>query len=114
MLRLALICLLFSSLSTLASAEDVKLEDIVAKHLASIGTPEARAAVRSRGIQGTLQFKDLTGRIGNASGNWGEVSEKQEWNFVMKFGSGEWHGERFVFNGDKVDFAVFTSSRRPS
>ncbi|MGA2414961.1 MAG: hypothetical protein ABSF59_10955 [Candidatus Sulfotelmatobacter sp.] len=114
MRRLGVICVLLTSLSTLAAAEDIKLEDVVARHLAAIGTPEARAAVKSRGIQGTLQFRDLTGRIGNATGNWGEVSEKQDWNFVMKFGSGEWRGERFVFNGDKVDFAVFTSSRRPS
>ena len=35
-------------------------------------------------------------------------------NFVMKFGSGPWHGERFAFDGAKTSFAAFTSSHRPS
>ena len=71
-----------------AAAADSKSEDIVAKHLDSIGTPEARAAVKSRALQGTLHFKELIGEMGDATGNWGYVSEQRKSNFVMKFGSG--------------------------
>jgi len=52
--------LLFHSF-LIAAAADTKSEDIVAKHLDSIGTPEARAAVLSRALQGTLHFKELIG-----------------------------------------------------
>ena len=90
-----------------AAAADTNSEDIVAKHLDSIGTPEAWAAVKSRALQGTLHFKELVGGIRDATGNWGYVSEQRKSNFVMKFGSGPWHGERFAFDGDKTSFAAF-------
>jgi len=54
---LALTCMLLASFSV-ASASDTEAEDIVAKHLDSIGTTEARAAVKSRALQGTLYFKN--------------------------------------------------------
>ena len=107
------ICMLFLSF-VVAAAADIKSEDIVGKHLDSIGTPEARAAVKSRALQGTLHFKELVGGMGDATGNWVYVSEQRKSNFVMKFGSGPWHGERFAFDGDKTSFAAFTSSHRPS
>ena len=111
--RIPSVCMLFLSFPV-AAAADTKSEDIVAKHLDSIGTPEARAAVKSRALQGTLHFKELIGGMGDATGNWGYVSEQRKSNFVMKFGSGPWHGERFAFDGDKTSFAAFTSSHRPS
>src|ERR1700685_3957888 len=110
---IAVVCMLLTPF--FAPAADTKPEDIVAKHLDSIGTPEARAAVKSRAMQGSLHFKDLVGgAMGDSTGNWGYVSEQHKSNFVMKFGDGPWHGERFAFDGDKTSFAVFTSSRRPS
>jgi hypothetical protein len=109
---IAVLCMLLTSL--FAAAADTKPENIVAKHLDSIGTPEARAAVKSRVLQGKLHFKELVGGMGDSTGNWGFVSEQRKSNFVMKFGDGPWHGERFAFDGDKTSFAVFTSSRRPS
>jgi hypothetical protein len=111
---LVAICLLLTSLSVAATAADTKPEDIVAKNLDSIGSVDARAAVKSRGIQGTLHFKELVGSMGDVVGTWGSVSEQRKSNFVMKFGSGPWHGERFAFDGDKTSFAAFTSSHRPS
>jgi hypothetical protein len=111
---IAVICVLLTSLSGSAAADDTKPEDIVAKHLDSIGTAEARAAVKSRVLQGTLHFRDLIGNIGNADGNWWDVSEQRKSNFGMKFGGGTWNGEEFVFDGDKPRFAAFTSSRQPS
>jgi hypothetical protein len=101
-------------LSGVSNAADTKAEELIAKNLDSIGTAEARAAVKSRAIQGPLHFKDLSGNLGEQVGYWGYVSDQHKSNFVMKFGSGDWRGERFVFDGDKTQFAVFTSSRRPS
>jgi hypothetical protein len=107
------LCLL-SLFFDVAHAVDSKVDEVVSKHLDSIGTPEARAAVKTRVIQGALHFKDLEGRFGDQVGYWGYVSEPHKSNLVLKFGGGEWRGERFVFDGEKADFAVFTASRRPS
>ncbi len=97
-----------------AHAADVKAEDIVAKHLDSIGTAEARAAIKSRAVQGSLRFKVLVGGGGEVTGTWGRVSEQRKSNFVMKFGNGDWRGEQFVFDGDKTWFAAATASHVPS
>ena len=97
-----------------AQAADVKAEDIVAKHLDSIGTAEARAAIKSRAVQGSLRFKVLVGGGGEVAGTWGRVSEQRKSKFVMKFGNGDWWGEQFVFNGDKTSFAAATASHVPS
>lgn len=108
------ICILLVSVSAAVIAADTTPEELIAKHLDSIGTPEARSTVKARGIQGPLHFKDLDGTMGDQVGYWGYVSEQHKSNFVMKFGNGEWHGERFVFDGAKTNFAVFTTSHRPS
>jgi hypothetical protein len=97
-----------------AHAADTKAEEIVAQHLDSLGTAEARAAVKSRAIEGTLRFKALVGGSGEIVGSWGRVSEQRKSNFVMRFGTGDWRGEQFVFNGDKTWFAAATASHRPS
>lgn len=93
----------------LAHAADSKPEEIVAKHLDSIGTSEARAAVKSRVVQGALRFKILVGGSGEVLGSWGRVSEQRKSNFVMRFGHGDWRGEQFIFDGDKTSFAAPTS-----
>lgn len=93
-----------------AQAAETTPEEIIAKHLDSIGSAEARAAVRSRAVKGTLRFKILVGGGGEAVGSWGHVSELRKSNFVMRFGNGNWRGEQFVFDGSKTSFAAATST----
>jgi hypothetical protein len=93
-----------------AHAAESKPEEIVAKHLDSIGTPEARAAVKSRAVQGNLRFKILVGGGGEAVGSWGRVSQQRKSDFVMRFGKGDWRGEQFIFDGDRTSFAAATAS----
>jgi hypothetical protein len=93
-----------------AHAAQTTPEEIVAKHLESIGTAEARAGIRSRAVQGKLRFKILVGGGGEAVGSWGRVSEQRKSNFVMRFGNGNWRGEQFVFDGDRTSFAAATST----
>ena len=96
-------------------AENMKPEDIVARHLNSIGTPEARAAIKSRVVQGTLKMHILVGGGGELTGTWGRVSEQQHSNFVMRFGGGgDWRGEQFVFDGQHTSFAAPTTSHTRS
>ncbi|MBZ5681947.1 MAG: hypothetical protein LAO24_17755 [Acidobacteriia bacterium] len=106
---LALICLLFASYPKSAAA-DMKPDEVIAKHLDSIGTAEARAAVKSRAVQGTLRFKIVVGGGGETAGNWQLLSEQRKSRFVMKFGNDKWWGEQFVFDGDKASFSAATLS----
>jgi hypothetical protein len=107
---LILICLLLAS-SGIAAA-GTKAEDVIAQHLDSIGTAEARAAVKSRGVQGTLRFKVLVGGAGETPGTWQRLSVQHKSKLVMKFGDSKWWGEQFVFDGNKVSYAAATSSHQ--
>jgi hypothetical protein len=89
-----------------AIAADTKAEDLVAQHLASIGTAEARSAVKALAVQGTLRFKIVVGGAGDTAGTWQRLSQDRKSKFVMKFGNDKWWGERFVFDGDKASFAM--------
>ena len=111
--RLAIAVLLGSVFA--AYAADEKAEDIVAHHLASIGTPDALAAVKSRAVQGTLKFHIQVGGGADTSGTWGRVSQQRESNFVMRFAAGgDWRGEQFIFDGQKTSFATATTSHTRS
>ncbi|MGD0990387.1 MAG: hypothetical protein ABR874_21475 [Candidatus Sulfotelmatobacter sp.] len=104
---LTTICALACLVGTAAAG--TKPEDVVAKNLDSIGAPDARAAVKSRSVQGTLRFKSVVGGRIDATGAWQEVSEQHKSNFLMKFDAINWRGERFVTDGDKTSIASATA-----
>jgi hypothetical protein len=109
MTRLAMICLALFICAEIAAA-GTKPEDVVAQNLDSIGTAEARSAVKSLGVQGTLRFKILVGGAGESTGKWQRFSEQHKSNFLMEFNGVSWRGERFIFDGDKTSFASATAS----
>jgi hypothetical protein len=94
-------------------AADMKPEEVVAKHLDSIGTADARAAVKNRVIQGDAKFKLLVGGSGELDGKGGFVSEQRKSNFVMKF-NGDYRGEQIVSDGDKAYVASTLASHHRS
>jgi hypothetical protein len=101
--------------SVAGSAENMKPEDIIARHLNSIGTPEARAAIKSRVVQGSLKMHILVGGGGEVTGTWGRVSEQRQSNFVMRFAAGgDWRGEQFIFDGQRAGFGAATTSHTRS
>jgi hypothetical protein len=108
---LVVICMWLAAISV-ATAADTKAEDIVAQHLDSIGTAEARAAVKSLAVQGTLRFKVMIGGATETPGTWQRLSEERKSKFVMKFGDQKWWGEQFVFDGEKDSFAAATLSHQ--
>jgi hypothetical protein len=104
-----------SGLSLGARAADMKPEELVAKHLDSIGTGEARAAAKSRVVQGKLKLKLVIGGGGGSfEGTWGRVSQQSKSNFVMRFGDGNYRGEQFVYDENKTYIAADTSTLRRS
>jgi hypothetical protein len=95
--------------------EDMKAEDVLKHHLDSIGPADARAALKSRAVQGSLKFRIQVGGGSEVTGTWGLVSEQNQSRLVMRFSSGgDWRGEQFVFDGSKTQFISATSSHTRS
>ncbi|HSS97323.1 MAG TPA: hypothetical protein VLK33_09845 [Terriglobales bacterium] len=97
----------------LLHASDMKPEEVVAKHLDSIGTPAARAAIKNRVVQGSAKFKLIVGGSGELDGKGGLVSEQRKGNFVLKF-NGDYRGEQIVSNGDKAYVAATQANHKRS
>ena len=105
--RLTISCLLlFLPLaSSLIWAVDVKPEDVVAKHLDSIGTAQARAAIKSRVVQGGTTYRLLVGGSGAIDGRFVFASEGKKSDFLFKINANGYLGEQFICDGNKTSVA---------
>jgi hypothetical protein len=88
---------------------ELKPEDVVARHLESIGTPEARAAAKSRVMEASAHFKMLQGGVGLLDGTSVLISEQHKLQFMVKFPDVQYSGERFICDGDKVQVVTSTA-----
>ncbi len=102
---------IFLVFSNSAFAQKMKAEDILAKHLDSIGTAEARA-IKSLIAVGTAEIKSVTkittpvvGRIVIAS-----AGEKNFWG--MSLNSTDYPSEKFSFDGKKVKVGLVKLGNR--
>lgn len=75
------------------------------KHLASIGTAEARAATRNRVVAGDADVVFRLGASGQLSGTGNFISEGRMIRLGMIFNGVEYPGESFAFDGKKVTVA---------
>ena len=86
---------------TLSGQEKLTVEQVIANHLTSIGTPDARAAVKSRAAEGSSKFENVNSG-GSLEGKATLVSQSNSTRVIMKFPSPEYPGEDMIFNGDKI------------
>jgi hypothetical protein len=101
------------ALSSLLFADDSKPEDLIARHLQSIGTPEARKA-KSRVMEGTANYKILVGGSGQLSGKAALVSESRKMNLLLKLMTADYRGEQIVFDGERVKVVGTYADKRRS
>jgi hypothetical protein len=116
--------LIISGLFVIAGAtQKMKPAELVEKHLASIGTPEARAAVRNRVATGAATVlltptpeiqnaifvpkKDNRSEVGASpelrrSGNAVFVSEGESVRFGLHFSASDYGGEDLAYDGKKL------------
>ena len=99
---LSLLILGFSTPNSLAKSPTIRAEDVVARHLASIGTPEARAAVKNRVATGIAQVVFRLGGHGQLPGKCNVISEGRKVHFEMDFSALGYRGEQFAFDGEKT------------
>ena len=77
-------------------------EELVARHLQSIGPAEARAARAACIANGTVKWRALLGGGGYLSGPMVLLSQENRVSLSMQFDHPSYSGEHFVFDGDKI------------
>jgi len=95
-------------------AADLSAEDVVSKHLQSIGSPEAIKAATSRVVEGSAVYKVLVGGAGQVEGKAVFVSEAQKIHLLLKIPNYQYLGERLVWNGEKVSISAAFPNKRYS
>lgn len=104
----AFACLLAVS----ATAQKMKAEDVLTKHLESIGTAEARAAVKSRIAVGDATAKFVSTKDQPVQGRVVFASEGDKSFIGMTMNSTRYPAERFIFDGKNLSVAAVTENRR--
>jgi hypothetical protein len=84
------------------AGNDLKPEEVLQRHLDSIGTAEVRAAAKSRVVEGTTSYKVLVGGSGRIDGKAVMVSEGHKLQFMLKITAQKYHGERFTSDGGRT------------
>lgn len=90
-----------------AAGQKLKAEEILAKHVESLGTPETRAAAKNRMAAGSVLVTFISRKNQTAEGRVVMVSTDSKNFFGMKLNATDYAGETFVFDGRKsaVGFA---------
>ncbi len=101
-----------SATSPSAAIEKMKPEDLVARHLESIGTTKERASIKTRIIAGTSQVIFRTTPPGQATGRAVLASEGTKNLIGMSFPSPVYPREELGFNGNSFGAAYVTPGVR--
>lgn len=112
-----LVCLaiLILGLALLVEGKDPKLtpELLITKHLASLGTPEARGAVKTRISGGRGRMEIIQGGNGSLSGESIYLSEGRKLRMRMQFNHPDYSADDFLYDGDnKIDISQPTPGQR--
>ncbi len=101
---------LFAASSTLA--QKITSEELVAKHLDSIGTAEARAAVKSQITVGDAVVTFVSQRNQNAVGRIVMASAGDKNFFGLSLNALDYPGEQFIFDGSRLKVAAVLDGQR--
>jgi hypothetical protein len=114
LLSLPIICLSSSTRLNSVSAQDKKMtaEELVARHLESIGAAEARAKAETRVASGVAKLIIRIGGAANTDGQAMMVSSGAKFRFGLKFGLADYPGEDMAFDGAKTATGFLTQGRR--
>ncbi len=101
-----------AGIRTFAGAGKMKPEELVARHVASVGSEAARAAVRNRTVTGTASVFFRLGGRGQAEGTGTVVSEGRQVRLHLSFSSLEYPGEVLICNGNDADATQISAGVR--
>ena len=83
-------------------AQKLKPEDVIAKHLESLGSPEARASVKSRVMQGAVLSTIRIGGAGQSRGGAVMASQGRMSLIGIIFGVQDYGNEKMAYDGNKL------------
>ncbi|MGP0017800.1 MAG: hypothetical protein ACLPHP_04460 [Candidatus Sulfotelmatobacter sp.] len=110
-MRSLIVLVAFAAMLPVCAAKDeFQAGDFVNQHLNSIGPEPARAAVKNRGVGGTVSFQILTGGSGREDGKQILVSEGDKLVSLLQLPNHRYPGERFVSDGKKAFIAETQAS----
>lgn len=95
-----------------AFAQKMDAEEIIAKHLDSIGTKEKRESIKNQMAIGVSTFTVLTGTRSTATGNAVIATENKKIFFGVSYSSPNYPFEKVSFDGSKVNIAFITPGSR--
>ena len=104
--------MLMSSITASPQDQKLKIEDLNARHLESIGASDARAKVGSRIASGQAKYVIRVGGTANIDGQVMIVSSGVKFRIGMKFPLQEYPGEDLVFNGNTASTGVLPQGQR--
>lgn len=114
--RLAFSLILLSALTTTAQDKSrLKAEEILARHVAAVGTPVAIAAAANRKIEGRATARNVRMPTTVVSGGAFIASTTDKHAFVMAFDAGNvsyYGGEQIIFDGKKLTIPFVSSAAR--
>jgi hypothetical protein len=109
---LVILCLAFVLAGTaLAANPPTNADELVAQHLDSIASPTVRAGLKTRVAQAPVLYTILVGGAGAIQGKGVLVSEGEKLQVMMKLPNNQYHGEQFIFDGEK-DKVAFSTDRQ--
>jgi len=92
--------------STSQAKDDVQIADLVKQHLNSIGSEQARNAVKTRVAEGSVHFEILNKAGGEQDGREFLISTGNKLVSMFKLPNPNYHGERFITDGSKTGVAM--------
>ena len=100
--------------SGLASAQEKKLtlEELIAQHLESIGSVQARAFLKNRVLTGSVKLVSRVGEAGVLNGDAAIAFSGVKLRYSMRFPSPQYPGEQLGFDGSKVLTGFLPGGRR--
>jgi hypothetical protein len=108
------ILLLFFFLTAAAKKEEkLKPEDLVAKHLHSIGPADKRAAVKSRTTSGPVRFEFKVGGKGLMIGKGTIISQGNSVRESFTFPASNYSGDQIAFDGNRVSAGQISPGNYP-
>jgi hypothetical protein len=93
------------------TASDLTPDDVVAKHLQSLGSAQARASIKSRVVEGTATYKVLAGGAGQLPGKAVFASEGRKSHLLLKVAAPQYNGEQLICDGEKTNVAATGSNK---
>jgi hypothetical protein len=109
-----LLCSFFGISEAFAANQVTNADELVAQHLNSIASAAVRAGIKTRVVQGPVEYRILVGGAGVLDGKAQMASDGRKLIFMIKLPNNEYHGEQFVFDGDRGKVAFSTAQQTRS